>query len=91
MTSIEQYEKLKQAINRELKTLGLGEIPTLTIHLEDNGKIVLNFRSEVSKGALLSAEEREILDNFDSIVSSFELEEKSNKQMKGINYDEWDI
>lgn len=94
MTDTDDYEKLRQAINERLEPLGFEPIKDLEIIISEGQDPRIAFSLNVSKTALLSAEEREMLTSFENIVSGLQLDEKLDKKQGEIEdggFESWDI
>ena len=91
MADIEKYKQLRKVIDAKLQELGFQELYNFEILLDSDDNVKILFRSAIDKRTLMSVDERELHRNFDDIVSSLTLDEKTENFKKDMFKDDWDI
>ena len=99
MTDISKYEKLRQVISERLEALGFKHLETIDIHIVEGEDTVISFTVEMTKKALLSAEEKKMLTDFNDIIKGLDLntppgiDHPEDGLEEGESYDpnDWDL
>ncbi len=88
MPDIEDYQKLKKAIQRVMNELGYGNIITFVLVVHDDRteiKLLFNFEEAALLSATERAEKRVTDDAFNNLVSGFSVEDDIK------NLGEWEL
>jgi hypothetical protein len=85
MTDTADYHKLKKVVNDLLHELGFSEPQGFIVMLEDDDTETLRLVIDVKPEALMQADERTTLKDFNSIISSISMEESVEERLQGLD------
>lgn len=85
MSDITDYHKLKKVVEALLNELGFSDPQGFVLVLEDDGTETIRLVVDLTPEALMQADERSTLRDFNSIISSISIEDSLEEKLQGLD------
>lgn len=85
MPDITDYHKLKKVVGDLLNELGFSDPQGFVLVLEDDGTETIRLVVDLTPEALMQADERSTLRDFNSIISSISIEDSLEEKLQGLD------